>query len=182
MGTDGFAALEALVDNALWIFTAAISIYFFVSVVINFAQAQAASVTGDRIGYAHAMQQVIGMVVMLAVAASIRTMSGEINTIIGNALGINSDAGASLTNPDGLVVIWKALAQIVVNIVISGSLVFMTVSAAFSGLSAQIAHFAGRPNAASEGVVRLMTVVVGGVVTIVSTFAANEILSRVFWN
>ena len=63
--------LQGIVGELVGILAALGGAYFFVGFIANLVQAQVSTVTGDSIGKARALQQGIGMVMLLCVAVSV---------------------------------------------------------------------------------------------------------------
>jgi hypothetical protein len=164
-------ALNSAVDDWVAIITGVIAIYFFVSLVVNLAQAQLSTATGDVIGHAHALQQAIAMVILLAVAASAKTLVPALQSYISPEI-------APKTNSEAIS-IWRGIAHFVVSVVIGGIGIVTTVSAVYSALGAQLSAAIGKSRAISELLVRLVVLVSGGLLTIGSIGLANWLLSHI---
>jgi len=172
----GLACLEKSVAEFVWITTIIIAIYFFVGLVVNVSQAQLSSATGDRIGYSHALQQAIATAILLAISTAVYGLSDEISSLLTSALN-----GGNLGNdPAALVVFWQGIARLVVSLLVGGSVIVMSVGVVYSGLAAQTAQAAGLSNGVSQAVVKGGSMILGGLLTIMSTYLANLILDVAF--
>lgn len=164
-------ALYIAVDEWVAIITSVIAIYFFVSLVVNLAQAQLSTATGDVIGHAHALQQAIAMVILLAVAASSKALIPALQFYISPETAPQTGAGAFD--------VWAGLARLVVSVVIGGTVIITTLSVVYSGLDAQINQTLGASSSMSHSMVRLIMIVSGGILTIASMGLANWLLSLI---
>ena len=164
-------ALNTAVDEWVAIITCVIAIYFFVSLVVNLAQAQLSTATGDVIGHAHALQQAIAMVILLAVAASSKALIPALQVYISPETAPQTGAGAFD--------VWKGIARLVVSVVIGGTVIITTLSVVYSALGAQINQALGASSSMSRSMVRLIVIVSGGILTIASIGLANWLLDLV---
>lgn len=164
-------ALNTAVEEWAVIITGVIAIYFFVSLVVNLAQAQLSTATGDVIGHAHALQQAIAMVILLAVAASSKALIPALQVYISPETAPKT--GAEAIN------VWKGIAQFVVSVVIGGAVIITTLSVVYSALGAQINQALGASSSMSRSMVRLIVIVSGGILTIASISLANWLLNLV---
>jgi hypothetical protein len=163
--------LNATVADLVAILTGLIAIYFFVALVVNLAQAQLSNETGDTIGHAHALQQAVSMVILLAVAASARF-------IIPALQGMLSPASAPQTGGEALA-IWRGLATFVVSVVLGGAGIFTAISAVYAGLGAQASLTVGAPGGAARSITRFVLIVGGGVLSLCSVFIANWLIGEI---
>jgi len=171
----GIVALQGFVQNGVWIALSAVALFFYVGLVVSMAEAQFAMATEYSMGYTRALEQAIGMVVMLGLAAAANSLSGVIQSMLCPILGGDLVGGSGAD----VIAIWKAIAHLVVTLVVSGTLIFVTVNAAFTGLGMQLAHLKGSPHSVGEATVKLFTIIIGGVLTIMASWAANLILNAV---
>ena len=72
---DGIDELYEQSTALAQVITTGISIAFGVGFLINLVRAQLARGTGDRLGYSRALQQGLGMVILLALAGNIANSS-----------------------------------------------------------------------------------------------------------
>lgn len=163
--------LNSTVDDWVALITGIIAIYFFVSLVVNLAQAQLSTATGDVIGHAHALQQAIAMVLLLAVAASSKALIPALQNYL-------SPENAPTTGYEAIN-IWKGIAHFVVSVVIGGIGIVTTVSTVYTGLSAQSAAAIGNPQTISGSLLRLIVLVTGGIMTIGSLGLANWLIDKI---
>lgn len=171
----GIAGLQSFVQNAVWIALSAVAIYYYVGLVVSMSEAQFAMATEYTMGYTRALEQALGMTVMLALAATANALSVEIQGLVCTVLG----GEMSGSSGEGIISLWRAIAHLVVTLIVSGSVIFVTVNAAFSGFGMQLAHLKGSPNSVSDATVKLITIIIGGVLTILAAWGANIILNVV---
>jgi hypothetical protein len=164
-------ALNTAVDEWVAIIAGIIAIYFFVSLVVNLAQAQLSTATGDVIGHAHALQQAIAMIILLAVAASSSTLVPALQAHL-------SPETAPKTGVEA-VDVWRGIAQFVVSVVVGGIGIFTTISAVYTSLGAQIGLALGAPSSTSRSIIRLLVLISGGIITFVSVGLANWLIGLI---
>ena len=171
----GIAGLQAFVQQGVWIALSAVAIFYYVGLVVSVAEAQYAISMESSMGYTRALEQALGMTIMLGLAAAANSLSGVIQGLVCTAMGgaVMGGDGA------GIITLWNTIAHLVVTLVVSGSVIFVTVRAAFSGLGMQLAHLQGSPHSVSESTVKLITIIIGGILTILASWAANLILNVV---
>ena len=165
-------ALSATVGELVSITSGLIALYFFVSLVVNLAQAQVSTATGDVVGHARALQQGVASVILLAVA-------GSANILVPALQGYLAPESAPQTARAAFL-IWEGLARFVVTVVLGGTGVLTTVSVVFAGLGAQSSHLLGSPMVMARSMSRLVLLVAGGVLTLSSVLLSNWLLSIVF--
>ncbi|MCK4784489.1 MAG: hypothetical protein KAV87_12110, partial [Desulfobacteraceae bacterium] len=81
---DGGGGVDALFEQSAQmarVITTGISIAFGAGFLINLFRAQLARGTGDSLGYSRALQQGIGMVILLALSANIELIAAGLYTI-----------------------------------------------------------------------------------------------------
>ena len=169
--------LQGTVSELVTVFAALGGIYFFVAMVLNLAQAQLSSSTGDVIGHARALQQGIAMVILLSIAVSWKPITDAIvHHFYGPGFASPSipDTGASVYE------IWRQLANMIVRVAIGGSGTFLTVSAVYSGAGIQLARSAGMSAGMARSMGKFVAVVAGGVLTLSSVVIANGVLGLIF--
>jgi hypothetical protein len=170
-------AFQNTVLDLVQVFVALGGIYFSVALVLNLAQAQLASATGDTIGHARALQQGIAMVILLSVAVSVKPLAGAIAPYF---YGANFAAENVITDLDSAYEVWRQLANIVVRLAIGGGGTFLTINAVYSGAGIHLAKAAGMPVGMSQAVGKLGMAVGGGVLTLLSMVIANGLLRLIF--
>jgi len=163
--------LITAVDEWVTIITGLLAIYFFVSLVVNLAQAQLSTATGDVIGHAHALQQAIAMVILLAVAASSRVLVPALQIYL-------SPETAPKTSSEAISV-WRGIAHFVVSVVIGGIGIVTAVSAVYSSLGAQVSLAIGSPSPMSRLIARIIVLISGGIFTVASIGLANWLLGLI---
>lgn len=164
--------MSATVGELVSITSALIALYFFISLVVNLAQAQISTATGDSLGYAHALQQGIASVIMLAVA-------GSAGVLVPALQGYLAPERSPQTAQQ-VFLIWEGLARFVVAVVLGGAGVVTTVSVVFAGLGAQSSHLLGSPVVVARSMTRLAILILGGILTFSSILIANWFLTVVF--
>jgi len=176
--TGSLSLLQGHLDQILWILLSAVAVYYYVGLVMNVCEIQFASSMGYQIGYVHALEQALGMTIMLGLVAAVNGVSPYLQDAICKAFLSSSDVVGTAASMTGL---WRGLAHLVVSVVVSGALIWVAVKAAYSGIAMQIAHIQGQPNAVSESVGKLITLLVGGAITVLSVWGANIILDTVLF-
>jgi len=161
-------ALNTAVDEWVAIITGIIAIYFFVSLVVNLAQAQLSTATGDAIGHAHALQQAIAMVILLAVAASSSALVPALQAYLSPETAPKTGAEA--------VDVWRGIAQFVVSVVIGGIGIITTLGAVYAGLGAQVSLATGMPGGVARSMTRLVVLIGGGILSLSSVLLANWLI------
>lgn len=169
--------LQGTVSELVTLLTALGGVYFFAALVLNLAQAQISSATGDVIGHSRALQQGIAMVILLSVAASIRPITEALT----HYFYVTNFSSPSVPVTGAEVYgIWEHIAKMVVYLVLGGAGIFLTVSAVFSGVGVQLAQSIGMPVGMARSAGRLGTIVAGGVLTLTSVFVGNSLLAIIF--
>jgi len=171
--TDGIDELYEQSTVIARVITTGISIAFGVGFLINLVRAQLARGTGDRLGYSRALQQGLGMVILLALAANIEIISAGLYTI---GSGIN--AGPS--DPRVLYGVWESLAKFFATAILGGAGIYTTVSAIGSGMAGHIATITGSPTGVSSVLSNGVVLIGGGLLTLMSILFANSMIAAVF--
>jgi hypothetical protein len=154
------------------VITTGISIAFGVGFLINLVRAQLARGTGDRLGYSRALQQGLGMVILLALAANVEIISAGLYAI---GSGINADP----SDPRVLYSVWESLARFFVTAILGGAGIYTTVSAIGSGMAAHVASITGSPTGVSNVLSNGVVLVGGGLLTLMSILFANSMIDVV---
>jgi hypothetical protein len=170
-------AFQNSVLDLVQVFVALGGIYFSVALVLNLAQAQLASATGDSIGHARALQQGIAMVILLSIAVSVKPLAGAIAPYF---YGANFEARNAVTDLNSAFEVWRQLANFVVRLAIGGGGIFLTISAVYSGAGMQLAKAAGMPVGVARAVGKFGMAVGGGILTLLSMVIANGLLKLIF--
>lgn len=150
-----------------------ISIAFGVGFLINLFRAQLARGTGDRLGYSRALQQGIGMVILLALAANVEIISAGLYTI---GSGINTNP----SDPQVLIGVWESLAKFFATAILGGAGIYTTVSAMGSGMAGHLATITGSPTGVSNVLSNGVVLIGGGLLTMMSILIANSLIAVVF--
>lgn len=154
------------------VITTGISIAFGVGFLLNLVRAQLARGTGDRLGYSRALQQGLGMVILLALAGNIVPITDGLREI-GSGIGTNPDSSSNLY------AVWEALARFFVTAILGGAGVYTTVSAIGSGMAAHISSITGSPTGVSNVLSNGVVLVGGGLLTLMSILFANSMIDVV---
>jgi len=165
-------ALNTAVDEWVAIIAAVIAIYFFVSLVVNLAQAQLSTATSDVIGHALALQQAIAMVILLAVASSSTALVPTLQAYLSPETAPQTGAEA--------VDVWRGIARFVVTVVVGGTGIFTTLSVVYAGLGAQASLAIGAPLGLARSMGRVAVLVLGGILTVSSVVLANWLIRVAF--
>lgn len=148
------------------------SLYFFGGIVINLVQAQVAQGFGDRQGYAHSMEAVLAMVLLLSVAGATYPIADSLKSGFLTAAGNHNDV-------NGVIMFWQSLARVVVSFMLGTAVMTMMVKVAFSGASAQFGQLIGAPNAVASAAMNIAAAVGGGLLTLLSVWLANTLITRI---
>lgn len=167
--TAGLSGMIELVRQFTQFVLAGTAVCFFVGLVINLAQAQLATATGDPSGYAHALQQAVVLVLLLAIAGTLPSLSDAIK------IWLTCVDGA----PAGAIELWKSLGKLVVSIVLSGTGIATTVAIVWSGVGMQASHALGMPGGVASGLWRIAILLGGGLLTLAAVLLANTLLAFV---
>jgi len=155
------------------VITTGISIAFGVGFLLNLMRAQLARGTGDRLGYSRALQQGLGMVILLALAANAEIISAGLYTI---GSGINADP----SDPRVLYTVWESLAKFFATAILGGAGIYTTVSAMGSGMAVHLALITGSPAGVSSVLSNGVVLIGGGFLTLMSILIANSMIAAVF--
>lgn len=170
---DGIDELYLQSTEMARVITTGISIAFGVGFLINLVRAQLARGTGDRLGYSRALQQGLGMVMLLALAANVEIISAGLYTI---GSGIN----ANPSDPNVLYGVWESLAKFFATAILGGAGIYTTVSAIGSGMAGHIATITGSPTGVSNVLSNGVVLIGGGLLTMMSILIANSMIAAVF--
>ena len=144
------------------------SLYFFVGIIINLFQAQLSSTVGDHIGYSHAVQQVLGLTFLLAIVGATYPISRSIQP------------GLEAISPDqmnSVTIFWTGLARVVVSFILGAAVMGIFVKAAFSVMGGQFGYLIGSPGAVTRSIMGFTSTVGGGILTILSVWMANTLIT-----
>jgi hypothetical protein len=125
-------SLSVTVGELVSLVSGLIALYFFVSLVVNLAQAQVSTATGDVVGHARALQQGVASVILLAVAGSSHVLIPALQAYL-SPESVPQTARAAFS-------VWEGLARFVVAVVLGGTGVLTTVAVVFAGLGTQSSH------------------------------------------
>lgn len=155
------------------VITTGVSLAFGAGFLLNLVRAQLARGTGDPLGYSRALQQGLGMVILLALSANVEIVAAGLYAI-GN--GIDADPHS----PALLIGIWEELAKFFASSILGAVGVFTTVSAIGSGMGAHLSSLAGTPAGISRTISNGLILTGGGILTLMSVLFANSVISAVF--
>jgi len=170
---DGIDNLYAQSTEMAEVIITGISIVFGVGFLINLSRAQLARGTGDHLGYSRALQQGIGMVILLALAANSGLIAKGLYAI---GSGIDSDPGS----PDLVTNLWEELARFFSAAILGGAGVYTTVSAIGSGMAGNLSTVVGSPTGLSNTISNGVVLIGGGILTLMSILIANSFISAIF--
>jgi len=172
-GGDGIDDLYSQSADMAEVIITGISIVFGVGFLINLSRAQLARGTGDHLGYSRALQQGIGMVIMLALSANTELIAKGLFTL---GSGIDSDPGS----PALVTGVWEELAKFFSAAILGGAGVYTTVSAIGSGMAGNLSTIIGSPSGLSSTISNGMVLIGGGILTLMSILIANGVISVLF--
>jgi len=170
---DGIDNLYAQSTEMAEVIITGISIVFGVGFLINLSRAQLARGTGDHLGYSRALQQGIGMVILLALAANSGLIAKGLYAI---GSGIDSDPGS----PDLVTNLWEELARFFSAAILGGAGVYTTVSAIGSGMAGNLSTVVGSPTGLSSTISNGVVLIGGGILTLLSILIANSVINALF--
>lgn len=165
-------ALSSTVGELVSWVSALIALYFYVSLVVNLAQAQVSTATGDPVGHARALQQGVASVILLAVAASSNALVPALQSYL-SPESIPQTASAAFS-------VWEGLARMVAVVVLGGTGVLTSVAVVFAGLGAQSSHILGAPAAFARSISRMAVLIGGGILALSSVLLSNWLISLLF--
>lgn len=151
--------------------------YFFVGFVANLVQTQVSTVTGDSIGRARAVQQGLGMVMLLCIAISVRPLTAG---LIAHFYGTGYSAPGLLTSESGVYGLWSELANLVAYIIVGSGVVLLTAGAVYAGLGLQVAKMIGLPIGIGRAFGNLLTILVGLALTVAAMGLSKALIGIIF--
>ena len=172
----GGGSVDALFEQSAEmarVITSGIAIAFGVGFMLNLSRAQLARGTGDSLGYSRALQQGIGMVILLALSANVELIAAALYTI-GSGIDVDPSSSAVLTG------VWEQLAKFFASTILGGIGVYTTVSAVGAGMAGHISSIVGSPSGISSTISNGIVLVGGGILTMMSVLVANSIIATVF--
>ena len=169
--------LQGIVGELVGILAALGAAYFFVGFIANLVQAQVSTVTGDSIGKARALQQGIGMVMLLCVAVSVGPLTSG---LVRHFYGSGFSSPSVLTSEGSIYSLWSELASMVAYIIVGSGMVLLTVGAVYAGLGLQVAKLIGMPIGVGRAAGNLITVIMGLAVTAAALGLSKGIVAIIF--
>ena len=169
-GVDDLFEQSAIMARVI---TTGIGIAFGAGFLINLSRAQLARGTGDSMGYSRALQQGIGMVILLALSANTELIAKGL-VAIGSGIDADPESAADLIG------VWEQLAKFFTSLILGGVGVFTTVSALGSGMAGHISSIIGSPAGISSTISNGVVIIGGGLLTLMSVLVANSIIETVF--
>ncbi|MGB2896601.1 MAG: hypothetical protein WBB65_10630 [Anaerolineales bacterium] len=169
--------LQGIVGELVGILAALGGAYFFVGFIANLVQAQVSTVTGDSIGKARALQQGIGMVMLLCVAVSVGPLTSG---LVRHFYGSGFSSPSVLTSEGSIYSLWSELASMVAYIIVGSGMVLLTVGAVYAGLGLQVAKLIGMPIGVGRAAGNLITVIMGLAVTAAALGLSKGIIGIIF--
>ena len=169
--------LQGIVGELVGILAALGGAYFFVGFIANLVQAQVSTVTGDSIGKARALQQGIGMVMLLCVAVSVGPLTSG---LVRHFYGSGFSSPSVLTSEGSIYSLWSELASMVAYIIVGSGMVLLTVGAVYAGLGLQVAKLIGMPIGVGRATGNLITVIMGLAVTAAALGLSKGIIGIIF--
>jgi len=169
--------LQGIVGELVGILAALGGAYFFVGFIANLVQAQVSTVTGDSIGKARALQQGIGMVMLLCIAVSVGPLTSG---LVRNFYGSGFSSPSVLTSEGSIYSLWSELASMVAYIIVGSGMVLLTVGAVYAGLGLQVAKLIGMPVGVGRAAGNLITVIMGLALTAAALGLSKGIIGIIF--
>ena len=169
--------LQGMVGEIVGILAALGGAYFFVGFVANLVQSQISTITGDSIGRARAIQQGIGMVMLLCVAVSVGPLTSG---LVRHFYGSGFSSPNVLTTESGIYSLWSELASMVAYIIVGSAMVLLTVGAVYAGFGLQVAKLIGMPIGVGRAAGNLIMIIIGLVVTAAAIGLSKGIIFIIF--
>ena len=169
--------LQGIVGELVGVLAALGGAYFFVGFIANLVQAQVSTVTGDSIGKARALQQGIGMVMLLCIAVSVGPLTSG---LVRHFYGSGFSSPSVLTSEGSIYSLWSELASMVAYIIVGSGMVLLTVGAVYAGLGLQVAKLIGMPIGVGRAAGNLITVIMGLAVTAAALGLSKGIIGIIF--
>jgi hypothetical protein len=143
-----------------------------VSLVVNLAQAQRSTVTGDVIGHARALQQDVAGALPLAVAGSANVLVPALQVYL-SPESVPQTARVAFS-------IWDGLARFVVAVVLGGAGVLTSVCVVFAGLGTQAGHLLESLVVLARPISRPAILLVGGILALSPFLISNWVVSFLY--
>lgn len=169
--------LQGLVGDLVGMLAALGGAYFFVGFVANLVQAQVSTVTGDSPGRARAMQQGLGMVMLLCIAVSVRPLTSG---LLRHFHGSGFSTPDVLSSAGGLYALWGELASLVAYIIVGSGVALLTAGAVYAGLGLQVARLIGLPIGIGRALGNLLAVLMGLALTVAAIGVSRGLLGIIF--
>ena len=169
--------LQGIVGELVGVLAALGGAYFFVGFIANLVQAQVSTVTGDSIGKARALQQGIGMVMLLCIAVSVGPLTSG---LVRHFYGSGFSSPSVLTSEGSIYSLWSELASMVAYIIVGSGMVLLTVGAVYAGLGLQVAKLIGMPIGVGRAAGNLITVIMGLALTAAALGLSKGIIGIIF--
>lgn len=169
--------LQGIVGDLVGVLAALGGAYFFIGFVANLVQAQVSSVTGDTYGRARAIQQGLGMVLLLCIAISVRPLT---SSLVGYFYGSSYSVPSILTSEGGLYSLWNQLATLVAYVTVGSGVTVLTAGAVYAGLGLQVARLIGIPIGIGRAFGNLLTILMGLALTAAAIGLSKGIINIVF--
>jgi len=128
---------------------------------------------GFLLNLARALQQGLGMVILLSLSANVEVIAAGLYAI-GSGIDADPNSPALLTG------IWEQLARFFTSSILGGVGVYTTVSAIGSGMGAHLSSITGTPAGISRTISSGLILAGGGILTLMSVLFANSMISAVF--
>jgi hypothetical protein len=141
-------------------------IYLTVTLLLAFVQGQIGAATGSPVVMARVFEQ--GLLIAFCFAVVVTA-----NSLASAAAGMLSAAASA----DEALAVWKALAQLLVNIVVFSTGAGLTLLVATGAFAGQLATAVGQPGAAATAAVRVGLALVCGALTLLAVTVANTIIA-----
>ena len=169
--------LQGVVGELVGILAALGGAYFFIGFVANLVQAQVSTVTGDSFGRARAIQQGLGMVMLLCLAVSVRPLTAG---LVSHFYGAGHSAPGILTSEGGLYSLWTELANMLAYVIVGGGIAILTAGAVYAGLGLQVARMIGLPIGIGRAFGNLLAVLMGLALTAAAIGLSRGLIDLIF--
>lgn len=144
-------------------------IMYILSIVFNLVRAQSSYLTGSSYTYGDAIQNIVVLSVLLAAAYAVVKSNGLVEGIIGGGVSAGAD------NRE----VWINGAKAIISVLVGMGTLFVCINATWTIMQGQRDHMMGRPAQMSDMMIRIGSILVGGIFTILSVVIAQGLVDGI---
>jgi hypothetical protein len=170
------SALQTLLAELTRLATALAGLYFLVGFVLSLVQSQVAGAAGSSLDRSRALQQGLGMILLLSVAVSIGPLT---RSLLPAFYGPGFSPVPPPDSADALITLWSDLAGLVISIAVGSAAVVLSVGAVYAGLGLQIARLLGLPLNLARALGQLLGVLGGLGLSLAAATIGRLLLARI---